>query len=106
MKSLIESLEGLDPRERVTVFSSREDSMNTIRLWAPAWRRNGWRRNRDQVANLDLVRRGLELFEARPNVDLVTLRAHAGSRWLGYADSVARWQLFDFAEGGELAPAV
>ncbi len=39
--------------------------------------------------NLDLVRPLYEAFRARPELELVWIKAHAGNRWNEYADALA-----------------
>jgi len=66
--------------------------VQTMNEWAAGWRRNGWRRRRGPVENLDLVRPLFEHLESRPELELRWIKAHAGHRWNEYADGLAtRW---------------
>jgi ribonuclease HI len=106
MQAVIEALRLLGPRETAAVYSDSETCVNALKVWAPEWRRNGWRRGkRGPIANLDLVREALELYEACPNVTLSWLDQDRRSGWLAYANALARWQLFDGIEGPEPAAA-
>jgi len=88
-QALIEAYRVLPDDASVTVFSDSQLCVNTITKWAPAWEKNGWRRKGSPLKNLDLVKELLELYRAHPNCPLEWMRAHAGSRWNEYADSLA-----------------
>jgi ribonuclease HI len=55
----------------------------------PGWEKKGWTRKGEPLKNLDLVKELLELYRAHPNCPLEWTRAHDGSRWNEYADSLA-----------------
>ncbi len=88
-QALIEAYRALPEDASVTVFSDSQLCVNTITKWAPGWERKGWTRKGDPLKNLDLVKELLELYRAHPDCPLEWLRAHAGSRWNEYADSLA-----------------
>ena len=71
------------------VVSDSQLCVNTITKWAPAWRRAGWRKKKGAIANLDLVKQLLALYEAHPECTLRWTRGHAGNRWNEYADRLA-----------------
>ena len=89
MQALIEAFRMLPTDSEAEVFSDSQLSVRTLTEWAPAWRRAGWRRSRGQIANLDLVREALDLFEKRPKCRLRWIRGHAGQRWNERADQLA-----------------
>ena len=89
LTALIEAYRALPEDAEVTVFSDSQLCVNTITTWAPGWERNGWKRKGSPLKNLDLVKPLLELYRAHPNCPLEWMRAHAGSRWNEYADSLA-----------------
>jgi ribonuclease HI len=89
LMALIEAYRALPEDASVTVFSDSQLCVNTITKWAPAWEKKGWTRKGDPLKNLDLVKELLELFRAHPGCPLEWMRAHAGSRWNEYADSLA-----------------
>jgi len=64
-------------------------AVRTINEWAAGWERLGWRRRSGPVENLDLVRPLFDGFRARPELELVWIKAHAGNRWNEYADALA-----------------
>jgi ribonuclease HI len=81
---------GLVPAGVATsVWTDSKLCVDTITKWAPGWARNGWRRKGGEIANLDLVQRLYALAQARPELELRWIKAHAGSRWNEYADSLA-----------------
>ena len=89
MQALIEAFRMLPTGTEAEVFSDSQLSVRTLTEWAPAWRRAGWRRSRGGIANLDLVREALELFEERPKCRVRWIRGHAGHRWNERADELA-----------------
>ena len=89
LTALIEAYRALPEVASVTVYSDSQLCVNTITKWAPGWERKGWTRKGDPLKNLDLVKELLKLARARPNCPLEWMKAHAGSRWNEYADSLA-----------------
>ena len=89
LKALIEAYRALPTDASVTVYSDSQLCVNTITLWAPGWEKKGWTRKGAPLKNLDLVKELLALFREHPNCPLEWMRAHAGSRWNEYADSLA-----------------
>lgn len=89
LTALIEAYTALPEDAEVTVFSDSQLCVKTITTWAPGWESNGWRRKGAPLKNLDLVKPLLELYRTHPNCPLEWMRAHDGSRWNEYADSLA-----------------
>ena len=87
--ALIEAYRALPEDASVTVFTDSQLCFNTITAWAPGWESKGWTRKGAPLKNLDLVKPLLELYRAHPDCPLEWMRAHAGSRWNEYADSLA-----------------
>ena len=77
------------------VHSDSNLAVRTVTEWAAGWQRRGWRRKTGPVENLDLVRPLFELVRARPEIEVVWIRAHAGNRWNEYADALATAWLRD-----------
>ena len=72
-----------------TVYTDSKLCVDTIRQWAPGWERAGWKRKSGPVQNLDLVKELYAKAKARPELRLEWIRAHNGSRWNEYADSLS-----------------
>lgn len=89
LTALIAAYETLPASASVSVFSDSQLCVKTINEWAPKWEKNGWKRKGSPLKNLDLVKELLELFRDHPNCPLKWMKAHAGSRWNEYADSLA-----------------
>ena len=89
MTALIEAYRALPEGASVAVFTDSQLCFNTITKWAPGWEKKGWKRKGEPLKNLDLVKELLELYRARPTCSLEWMRAHVGSRWNEYADSLA-----------------
>ena len=89
LQALIEAYRALPEDASVTVFSDSQLCVNTITKWAPGWEKKGWTRKGAPLKNLDLVKELLKLYRAHPDCPIEWMRAHAGSKWNEYADSLA-----------------
>lgn len=89
LKAVIEGLRLLSPGDEVTLYSDSQLVVNTLTKWAAGWKERGWRRKEGEVKNLDLVQEAYALLLERPRVRVQWLRAHDGTRWNEYADSLA-----------------
>ena len=72
-----------------TVYTDSKLCVDTITQWAPGWERAGWKRKTGPVQNLDLVKVLFAKAKQRPELSLQWIRAHDGSRWNEYADSLS-----------------
>lgn len=95
LKAVIEGLRMLAPGDEVTLYSDSQLVVNTLTKWAAGWEARGWQRKEGEVKNLDLVQEAFALFRVRPKVRIEWLRAHDGTRWNEYADSLATAYLRD-----------
>lgn len=90
MRALIEAFRMLPADAETEIFCDCKVAVQTLTELAPQWRKKGWKRKNGPVANLDLVRKALELFEARPNCLLEWTKGHSGNQWNERADKLAR----------------
>ncbi|MBI2764746.1 MAG: ribonuclease HI [Chloroflexi bacterium] len=90
LTAMIEGLAMTAPDEAIEVYSDSMLVVNTLTKWASSWAARGWKRKEGEVANLDLVQRAYELMQERPKARVQWLRAHDGSRWNEYADSLSQ----------------
>lgn len=74
--------------EPCEIHSDSEFWINVLTKWAPGWERNGWRKSRGNIANLDIVKPLYELYENNP-VELVWVRGHQGTEGNELADQWA-----------------
>lgn len=89
LMALIQAYEHLPCDANLTVYSDSQLCVNTVNQWAAGWEKRGWKRKSGPIKNLDLVQRLYALSHERPQVTLEWIRAHDGSRWNEYADSLA-----------------
>ncbi len=89
LTALIEALELLPADAQIDVHSDSDLCVKTVNQWAAGWKKNGWKRKRGPIKNLDLVKRLYALAQARPGVRLNWIRAHQGHLWNEYADALA-----------------
>jgi ribonuclease HI len=101
LTALIEAFRALPADARVTVYSDSEICVKTINEWAAGWQARGWRRKAGPIANLELVQELYRLAGLHPYVSLQWIRAHDGSRWNEYVDSLANSFLRERASNGQ-----
>ena len=89
LTALIEAYRALPTDAAVTVYSDSQLCVNTITKWAPGWEKKCWQRKGDALKNLDLTKPLLQLYRQHPDCPLEWVKAHDGSRWNEYADSLA-----------------
>ncbi|HWO15073.1 MAG TPA: ribonuclease H [Polyangiaceae bacterium] len=71
------------------VLTDSQLCVDTINSWAADWERNGWKRKRGEIKNLDLVQELYRVAKARPEIELRWIKSHNGYRWNEYADALA-----------------
>lgn len=74
--------------EGCEIHSDSEFWINVLTKWAPTWQRNGWKKSKGEIKNLDLVKRLYELYNTYP-VKLVWVRGHVGTEMNELADEWA-----------------
>jgi len=89
LTALIAAYELLPRDEEATIWSDSNLCVKTINEWAHGWKRMGWKRKKGPVQNVELVKKAYHLSLARPLARLRWIKAHNGSRWNEYADSLA-----------------
>ena len=87
--AMITALNMLGPSEAMDVYTDSQLVVNTLTQWAASWERNGWKRRDGEVKNLELVQEAWRLVRERPLVQVRWIKAHDGSLWNEYADSLA-----------------
>lgn len=95
LTALVAGYQLLSEDAETTIYSDSQLCVRTINEWAAQWERRGWRRKGGPVKNLDLVKQVYALAQAHPNTQLRWIKAHDGSRWNEYADSLATAYLRD-----------
>ncbi|MBX7142827.1 MAG: ribonuclease HI [Oligoflexia bacterium] len=89
LTALIEAFSLLPNEAAVDVFTDSELCVNTINLWAKSWEAHGWKRKSGPIKNLELVQKLYRLAGEHPKVKLRWIKAHDGSLWNEYADSLS-----------------
>lgn len=89
LEALIRAVELVPEGTEVTLYSDSNLAVRTMNEWAAGWKRRGWKRKRGPVENLDLVRPLYEALQARPELTLAWIKAHAGHTWNEWADDLA-----------------
>ena len=89
LTALIRAVELVPAGTATKVFSDSNLAVRTINEWAAGWEKRGWRRKTGTVENVDLVKEAYMAYKARPELDLVWIKAHVGFTWNEYADQLA-----------------
>ena len=87
--AIIKGIELVPAGRPVVVHTDSRLAVDTLTKWAAGWERRGWKRKTGPIKNLDLVKEAYALVQARPEVELQWVKAHAGNRWNEYADALA-----------------
>lgn len=96
LTAVLRGIELVPGGQPATIHSDSNLVVRTVNEWAAGWQRRGWRRKTGPVENLDLVRALFEAMQARPELTLHWIKAHAGNHWNEHADRLA----FEAATGG------
>jgi len=89
LTALIEATRLVPPGTPATIYTDSNLAVQTINQWAAGWERNGWKRKTGPIKNLELVKRLWGIMQSRPELTVTWIRAHDGSRWNEYADSLS-----------------
>ena len=87
--ALIEACDLVPEGEVTTVFSDSNLAVQSMNTWAVGWEKRGWKRKTGPVENLDLIKELYFKLGKRPELTLKWIKAHDGSLWNEYADSLA-----------------
>lgn len=74
--------------DSVEIHSDSEFWINVLSKWAPAWKKNGWKKKTGEIKNLDIVKELYDLYDGFP-VRLVWVRGHVGTKLNEMADEWA-----------------
>jgi len=89
LRALIEAYKSVPADVKTTIYTDSNLCVKTLNEWAKGWKARGWKRKTGPVENLELVKEAYELSLTRPKIKLTWIKAHNGSRWNEYADSLA-----------------
>ena len=86
----IAALEALKTRCVVTIYSDSKYVVDSVSQgWVYRWKRNGWKRNQDDVANVDLWKQLLKLCQQH-EVEFVWVKGHDGNPGNERADRLSK----------------
>lgn len=74
--------------EGCEIHSDSEFWINVLTKWALGWKKNGWKKSKGEIKNLDLVQELYELYTTH-DVKLVWEKGHAGVEYNELADEWA-----------------
>lgn len=89
LMALIEACDLVPDGAATTIFSDSNLAVQSMNSWAAGWERRGWRRKTGAIKNLDLVKELYFKLQSRSELELRWIKAHDGSLWNEYADSLA-----------------
>ena len=80
-----------------TVYSDSAYAINTFTLWAKKWKENGWlKSDNKEIKNLDLIKKGYEIFEELSNCEVIKVKGHADNIGNELADALAADNMVKF----------
>lgn len=74
--------------EGCEINSDSEFWINVLTKWADNWHKNGWKKSKGEIMNLDIVKELYGLYHQYP-VKLVWVRGHVGTKYNELADEWA-----------------
>jgi len=89
LTALIAGYRLVPPGRPAVMMTDSQLCVDTINTWAAGWEKNGWKRKRGEIKNLDLVQLLYQLSRAHPQIELRWIKSHNGYRWNEYADALA-----------------
>ena len=89
LSALIAACKMVPRDQKAVIYTDSELCVNTITKWAKAWEARGWRKKDGEIKNLELVQELYRLYHSHPGLELRWIKAHNGTRWNEYADSLA-----------------
>ena len=69
--------EDIEQGKNIIIHSDSEYSINCMTKWGVKWAQDNW--SKKTIKNLDLVKKGYELFQQFPNVSISHVKAHTES---------------------------
>lgn len=70
------------------IYTDSEFWINVMTQWAPGWERNGWKKKKGEIKNLDIVREMFPLYQDS-QAKLIWVRGHEGDEGNELADEYA-----------------
>ena len=74
--------------EGCEIHSDSEFWINVLTKWAPTWQKNGWKKSKGEIKNLDIVEE-LYILYTTHDVELKWVRGHVGTEMNELADEWA-----------------
>ena len=97
--AVINGLEALKERCRVTVYSDSQYVVNAVgKGWIESWRRKGWRRSGGELKNPELWQRLYDLLKEQ-DTEFVWVRGHGDDELNNRCDAIAVAERSRFSEG-------
>ena len=69
--------EEIERGDIINIYSDSKYSINSFTVWAIKWEQNNWTK-KNGIKNLELIKRGYELFNKYNNVNIFHIKAHTG----------------------------
>lgn len=90
LMAVIEGLQCLKERCEVNLFSDSAYVVNAfLEGWIYGWQKKGWKRGSDEVKNIDLWQRLLDLYR-KHIVQFIKVKGHADNEYNNRCDKLAR----------------
>ena len=76
-QAILEALRYADQKP-CQIHTDSEFWVNVLTKWAPKWQKNGWRKSRGEIQNLDLVQSLYAAYQSS-HAELIWVRGHVGT---------------------------
>tara|TARA_B110000208_G_scaffold99250_1_gene123938 strand:+ start:2255 stop:2911 length:657 start_codon:yes stop_codon:yes gene_type:complete len=61
----------------IYIYTDSKYSINSFTIWSKSWEKNNWKKkDNKKIKNLELIKKGYELFNKYNNVELIHIKAH------------------------------
>jgi ribonuclease HI len=85
------------PNKHFIIYADSAYAINTFTQWAKKWKENGWiKSDNKEIKNLDLIKKGYEIFEKLSNCEIIKVKGHAENIGNELADALAADNMVKF----------
>jgi ribonuclease HI len=85
------------PNRHVIIYSDSAYAISVFTQWAKNWENNNWTKSDNKpIKNLDLIKKGYEIFKNLSNCEIIKVKGHAENIGNELADALAADNMVKF----------